>query len=844
MKLTQAMSRWWLALPCVLVFAAMILLPGLGAFGLWEPQERQIYERFAPSTVAGATGVSSSAVPAPVPPADSCLRQAPAGAWARMLAARAPAWGRDTFADSDAGRQLPFALLGILCVLASAGIATRLATARAGMITALVLLSMPLLVLQSRQLNSEIGTAAGASLIIYGLLAIGSLERVVVGAMLPLGVVERHQPVRVLAATVDGAVGALAVVAGIAIGFTSGGALLGTLVPTAAFAVAGGFGIPAVVDAVRWCRNRATALAGWLMPRSAIGRSYQRYTSSSDSVAALLATALSGLALAALAYQVFSLRDASAIPPVADGSRILLGKALTARGCYSPALGGLWRPDDDLRYVFDSSLEQIAYGTFPWGVLAPIAFAFLLSGTTGQRRIGALALAWAGCAWIATEVFQRKVGFTLWAGFPALAIAIGGWLDCECTRTEPRSAAPHTAVLIGIYAAVAILVVGKDLQSFTVRLTSLLVGNDAIAYPAASRIAYLPTRLWVLGLGLWVALAIALASIYLRTPMTGVLRTPAKPGLSLAVKTPASVPTSAPQSKFASIFSRLARIGVLATILGTVAIAAFWAFGWQRALAIHLSSKAMFDRVRELSKPGDALIIMGEASDSARDYAPQAKPEITTSRERIVTALGLPTRTFAIAPQSELCQLHRELRGTPYFVLDDRNVRSLLLSNKLDGASDHNPLRTAITHVEPASIPKRPTSRIAWDHRIELLGWDIPTRVERGSKFTVTMYYKVLQPISGSWKVLFHFDGPLRFNGDHEPIGGRCQTGTWQPGDYIVDRYEVIAGNGSFAPGPYDVWTGFFTGSTPNFKNMPVEEAPADQRDGADRVKITKIQLY
>jgi len=59
----------------------------------------------------------------------------------------------------------------------------------------------------------------------------------------------------------------------------------------------------------------------------------------------------------------------------------------------------------------------------------------------------------------------------------------------------------------------------------------------------------------------------------------------------------------------------------------------------------------------------------------------------------------------------------------------------------------------------------------------------------------------------------------------------------------IVDTNTVTAGAGAFTPGSYDVWTGFFTGSAPNWKNMTVSEAPPDQRDTADRVKITTITL-
>lgn len=53
----------------------------------------------------------------------------------------------------------------------------------------------------------------------------------------------------------------------------------------------------------------------------------------------------------------------------------------------------------------------------------------------------------------------------------------------------------------------------------------------------------------------------------------------------------------------------------------------------------------------------------------------------------------------------------------------------------------------------------------------------------------------------------------------------------------------MTAGNATTPKGPVDVWTGFFTGTNPNFKNMPISEAPGDMRDSNDRVKITTIVL-
>jgi hypothetical protein len=779
--LARHLTRSPIALLCVAALGAAVLLPGLGTFGLWEPQERQLADRIAPRAEL-AKKQAAMTPPVMPPPKDGCWRIAPPDARARTLTTKAIQFGRDNFGEGDAGRRLPLALLGLLTVLAAAGIAMRASGPRAGILTSLVLLSMPLLVLQARQLTSEIGTAAGAALIIYALLALS-------------------RPARLW--FVDIPISLIALAAGCVFAFMSGGALLGLLVPIGAFAVAGKLGVPFAIDVGRAARNGALRIAKRVAPRVAAGREASRYATN-DNWPAFVATMFTIAIAGVLAYQLYSLVEPQ--PGLTPSQRALFGKAIVATGCWSSALGAIWRPDDDLRYPFDSAFEQIGFGTYPWGILGIVAMASLIaSPESRQRTIGALTLAWAGAAWIATEVFQRKVGFTLWAGFPALAIAVGVWLDALLARRrEQPSAMPAGALLVGLFVLLAVLNLGKDMWSFPERISSLLVGSDQIAYPKLSKLGPVPTKGFVTAIGLAVGAGVMLAMI----------------------------------DKL-----RVWRVGVGIALGATVIAAAFWAFGWQPTLATHLSSKAMFDTYLELRRSGDQLAIMGEMGDAPHSYAPDAKVEQLTSRDQIVQAIARPNRVFAIAPQTELCQLHREIGGKPYFVLDDRNTRSLLLSNKVDGSTDKNPLRTAILHEEPKQIPIKPKGRIVFDGRIELLGWSMPKRVSRGDKFTVKMFYKVLQPVPGNWRVLFHFDGSLRFNGDHEPIKGRCQTSTWQPGDFIVDTHTVTAGAGAFTPGPYDVWTGFFTGSNPNWKNMTVSEAPGDMRDQTDRVKITTITL-
>ncbi len=779
------LARWPVALVACLLLGAALLLPRLDGPGLWEPQERQLSDRIAPPIAPqAATGKPAPPAPPPAvaPTRDSCLRAAPPDAAARTLTARAIQWGRDAIGDSDGGRRLPLALLGLFTVLAAAGTAMRLAGARAGVVTAIALVAMPLCALQSRMLTSEIGTACGASLIVYGLVALGDLRRPRTGAA-------------VAVAALDTAVALAAVAAGLVLGFYGGGALLGLIVPIGGIAVAGAFGVPLIT-----ARRRAPA-APW-----------------SASLVALLAMVAALGLVVVVAHQVYDLKPVvpGLTPPPA---RELLGKAIVPGGCYSSALGGVWRPEDDLRIIYDSTFEQIAYGTFPWGLLAPIAMLALIGDDDARRRrLGAITLAWAGAAWVASEVFLRKVGFTVYAGFPALAIAVGAWLDAMFAGRARgvRGAMPPGARLIALFAVLGVLVLGKDLWSFAERLTSLLVGNDQIPYPAQAHLLWIPTKLWVLILGAMIAIGFAIAMAAWRDG----------------------------DSLWAPFLRWFATTGAISAIGATILLAVFWTALWQPRLAVHLSSKTMFETYRALAKPGDELVVMGDLGQAPFAYTTRP-PQIAQDRTQIIAALGRPGRVFAIAPQTELCTLHREIAGKPYFVIDDRNQRSLLLSNRLDGASDQNPLRTAIVHDEPRDIPCRPKGKVVWDNRIQLLGWDIPKSVPRGGRIDITLYYKILQPVGGTWKTLVHFDGQAgrAGNGDHEPIAGRCPTSTWQLGDYVIDRFTTSAGGGAFPTGVYDVWTGFFTGAAPNWRNMPVSEAPGDMRDNADRVKITTIGL-
>ncbi len=812
-KISTYLGRWPIALLAIAVLAAAVLVPAIDVPGLWEPTERAVSDRIAPplpiekqlaEAKQKAAAAQAQQPPQVKPPEDSCKRVAPEDAVARSLTNRSIKWGRDHLGDDDAGRKLPLALFGLLTVLATAGIAMRTANARAGLVTAIVLLSMPLLVLQARMLTSEIGTACGGALVVYGFLSLRRVRDLIIGP---------HRAGPLVLAAVDLSVGLVSLAGGVVIGFASGGAMLGLLVPIGAVAAAGKLGLPFVCDAGKLVYNVALRVGG---RRWRLGKQPLAYSGESYGFAFLALLAAAAL-VALLAYQMYDLKPP--YPGIQPPARQVLGHAIVPEGCWSWALGGIWRPEDDLRFAMDSSMEQIAYGTFPWGIVGPIAMLLLLRDDDPKRRlVGALTLAWAGGAWIATEAFQRKVGVTIYAGFPALAIAIGVWIDGVLERRArgEASAMPAGALLLGLFILLAVLDLGKDLQGFPEKLTSLLSGVDTIQYPGESRLLFLKTKLWVLALGTSAAFAVAMTMMLWR---------------------PGDSPT-------AVLLRRVSAWAAAAALAASIVIAAFWAFAWHPRIAESLSSKAMFETYKELRGSGDQLVIMGELGHAPLAYA-DATPEKAPSREQVVTALKRPNRVFAIAPVSELCSIHREMGDKPYFVIDDRNTRNLLYSNQVKGTTDRNPLRDLIVHAEPKTIPKRPKGRVVWDNRIELLGWDIPKKVQRGDTFEVTLYYKILQSVGANWTTIMHFDGAIRFSGDHKPINDRCPTSTWQLGDYIIDRTTVVAGGAGHPLGTYELWIGFFTGTAPNYKNMPVSLVPDDMRDKnpTDRVKIATVIL-
>ena len=278
-------------------------------------------------------------------------------------------------------------------------------------------------------------------------------------------------------------------------------------------------------------------------------------------------------------------------------------------------------------------------------------------------------------------------------------------------------------------------------------------------------------------------------------------------------------------------------------VLGGLVVGAALCFGYYPALAEHLSPKEMFERYDRLHRPGEPLGVVGVSPRVARYYArgdDVVAHGNAAAAYRWLVADGAERRWLVVRASDllDLNALHRRERHENLPVLDARSSQFLLVSNRLDGARNLSFLEDLVV-PEPTSI-QHPLDAM-FGSELEVLGWEVRdergalvTAVEPQEPYHVRFFYRVRQPITRAWKAFLHIDAAgRRQNGDHEVLGGRYRMGLWQPGDVVVDDYELSL-DANFGPGAYRVYFGFFIGG----ERFAVTRGPhRDNRiDGGDLI--------
>ncbi len=105
-------------------------------------------------------------------------------------------------------------------------------------------------------------------------------------------------------------------------------------------------------------------------------------------------------------------------------------------------------------------------------------------------------------------------------------------------------------------------------------------------------------------------------------------------------------------------------------------------------------------------------------------------------------------------------------------------------------------IKSAREHIlTTAPTPKIPVNA-ALEDKLVYLGLDIDTdEITPGKAFTLTHYWKVVNPVGDDWKLFIHLESPggkkSHLNADHVPIAGKYPLALWKKGEIIRDIHRV-----------------------------------------------------
>lgn len=777
----------------LLVLALLLLLPGLERAGLWDPHEVRLIE-----------GASE--------PMGLAQLIKPEHAFKPRLPLLPVALGTKLFGVNELGARLPMAVVGLLCLLALGGLGRALGRRRSALLGGLVMLTTPLFFLSARQVSLTLVPVLAQLVAVTGLVLLGW-----------------PRPGR---AAIDAALGAVCAATGLAASLLCGGAVLGVAAPVLgvglALTLAGG---PVLSQLVLGALGGGALCAGV--------RVLLAISAASPAVRLWLAGAALGLGVLGLVASLgVAGRRRGLLPGTAllvFGAGLLKAPAALQLG-YSPLWAGLphWPPNRETQ--IDALVRPLGFVLFPWSALVPLAVAALFrparavlaagetapadgaivdraeaaaradaaeGGRPGFARL--VPLCWLSATFVLGTAHSALVGDAAFPALGALALLLGDYLAQLLTPAASDAAADDKADKADAEP-------GAALAGLCAALFAVLLGHDLFFSPEQYASAHLTETLkWPAPLT-WAGQVMTAAGIVFGTLF----------GLGIAV------PPSRLRRRLWTVAAAAAIVVSLATVHGLVP-----------AISRHVSYRGIYTKYNRLGGGALALYAVPQSGSKIYGQAALTLNSVPDLLDFLSKQHEGGKRAFAIVGASELAgiDLQAQNRHQPYYVVDDSNVQFLLLtSSLLPGETDLNPLRRLISEQPPK--PQHVVNA-TFDGRIELIGYDLPAEITRGDEFTVRLYFRVLQPLTSSFKIFVHFDGAgARWNADHLPLDGKFPTNFWAAGRYITDEHRVTTSRLGQAAGYYQLFTGLWPGGDGARLRVTAGDHEPDNRVRLGAIKV------
>jgi len=761
----------------VVLLSGLILLPGLGAFPLWDPWEPHYTQ------VAWEMGRHHTLLE-PIYRDSTNWSSKPIFMFWLLRASLGLFWDSvNDFGNHAFAARLPFALAAVLGAALTYDWVRRLFSTRAGLLAALVLVTCPQYVLIGRQVMADMVMVVAHSAAL-GYLAVALFSR-----------------------RTDGAVAQGSA-------FRSRGPLLAFWGLSAIAVLTKGF-LPLLLTLLTLLVALVSTVERWRPTRAELGGSLPRYLSR---CAVRLAALFGGLLLCAwwvhrhteltseqawlvrlgwgalgVIAALFVLR---ALPPVQHLARFLRESEACwgvpvflliaapwyvyitfARGWHywhtfiffhhlGRAEGTISLPTQSFEYT----LKNLAFALFPWtGLLVPL-LGVLLVWSHPRGRSFARRSWWLLVAALVPSIFfmvsRTKFGHYGFPAVPFLAALLGVAIDrllTESSMPERRDKVSWT--VIGIVGALSTLVLLFDITADYRHILRLFVyyANRPAPFPFQPEAALF--WLTVPALGSFVVLAVRR-----RCDLVGLT------GLGVSA------------------------VGLAMYVSWVMMPRAVWSYTYQPVIEA-------FDR---LSGPNDHLGQYANWATAERSvlFLSQSRAELLASEPAASIFLTRPGHKYLIVERRRVEELKRlgEKVKVPLHVVFDAHPTARLLSDV--------PVARSVPRItQGESEPGLTRVDAELDGRIRWHGYRIERdRLRPGETLALTLNFEAVAPIREDLEVVVALGrggkaAPL-LTVSHAPASGRHPTRRWCEGQVVVDR-TVLALPKTLPKGPYHLWVGF-----------------------------------
>jgi hypothetical protein len=762
-----------------LLFALVICLPRIGAFGFWDPWELKLADQARDMARAGSLLDPTVGGKYPASP--------PLGLFLAAL-------GIKVFGASELAARLPLGLMAVGSLMAVYWAGAGLFRKRAALLGTLALGTMTMFVLEARQLTSDVPLIAAMALAMAGL---GRWAWPASGK-------------RKIADLLIGLVG-------LGVGYLAGGALSGVALPIAALigAVLVGWGLVPVEHGVE--DGTADLAAPGIGPDVQAGAPF----------------GASALKPGSRAFPIFAV--------LAVGAIVLLVASMTGivAGHYSKLLGGIPRSGTP-QHTFEALVRELGFGMFPWSAVAVFALArplIRLDGDASSMTSTNARLAWgqlflflfAGLGFALSTYRLIIFGEARAICLAPIALAIGVFLDeaLEGQRAEP---------VAGLLMATGTMVVARDFFLAPEELASVHL-FDKVKWPSVVSIGNLVLVIGFLtAMGVYAGLA-ARGRALGRVPALDL--SGARPwrqkldravvqggrwGLQAAVAvavafalyvTQGLVPTLSTHFSFKPALESYAKFAKPGDKIARFHVEGQGKGFYGNEDIVDVPSQ---DRLQEfLRDPGRVFALI-----STDDLA-----SLDASFKRA-------HQDYYVLDASSSRFLLMSNRLQP----GEKDVNPL----KKDVWMAPTPPTAEGQWNESEKPPWawRIALSATFNDSIELVGADFPTTVRRPGKIPLDLFFRIKKAPPSGYKIFVHFDGPAapRVIGDHDPVGKAFPTAYWLPGEYIHDHFETEVPLMTTPAGTYTVYIGFWPGG--EGKRLKITAGP---NDGSDRVRLGTLEV-